>query len=58
MNKNKLNPIQKKCYNRAISSLQSVFQCLCNSNGPLPAPEQQCIVADMLSKFQRAIDEL
>ena len=58
MNKDRLTPVQKKCYNKAINSLQSAFQYLCNSNGPLPSPEQQAKVADMLSNFQKAIDKL
>lgn len=58
MNKERLNPVQKKCYNKAIGSLQSVFQYLCNANGPLPSPEQQAKVADLLSEFQQAINKL
>ena len=58
MRKDKLTPVQKKCYNKAITSLQNAYHYLCNANGPLPSPEQQCIVADMLSKFQKAIDKL
>ena len=58
MNKDKLTPVQKKCYNKAINSLQCVFQNLCNANGPLPSPEQQYKVINMLSTFREAIDKL
>ena len=53
-----LSAIQNKCYKKAINNLRSIFDLLCNTNGPLNKYEYQSKVITIIQETETKIDKL
>lgn len=53
-----LSAIQNRCYKKAINNLRSIFDLLCNTNGPLNKYEYQSKVITIIQETETKIDKL
>ena len=49
---------QQQCYDKAMKAFSNVFQMLCNVNGPLPSPDEQSKVLEILGDTKNKINAL
>ena len=53
-----LSAIQNRYYKKAINNLRSIFDLLCNANGPLNKYEYQSKVITIIQETETKIDKL